>query len=195
MKLKLSNISKSFNGLSVLENINTEFQSGKCYCLTGPSGTGKTTLLRIIMGLEKEYTGNISSSIPLEVSAVFQENRLCETFSPIENVKMVCKKGTTPALIHSELCRLLPEECLTRPVSTLSGGMKRRVAIARAVLAPSNVIIMDEPFTGLDDSTRQTVIHYIKEKTENKLLILSTHQEEDISLLDGIQIILSSKSI
>ena len=63
--------------------------------------------------------------------------------------------------------------------------MKRRVAIARALLAPSCAILMDEPFTGLDEDTKQTVIRYIKEKTTGKLLVVSTHQEEDITALDG----------
>ena len=87
--------------------------------------------------------------------------------------------------VYGELCRLLPEESVLRPVSTLSGGMKRRVAILRAMLAPSSAILMDEPFTGLDEETKDRVIAYIKEKAAGRLLLVSTHQEEDISSLNA----------
>ena len=123
-----------------------------------------------------------AGSLP-RVSAVFQEDRLCEAFTPIENVMMVTGKLLSQAQVRSELARLLPEESLTRPVSTLSGGMKRRTAICRALLAPYDVLLMDEPFTGLDEDTRQTVISYILEKTAGRMVLISTHQEEDVALL------------
>ena len=80
---------------------------------------------------------------------------------------------------------MLPEECLTRPVSTLSGGMKRRVAILRAVLAPSDILLLDEPFTGLDEGTKQEVIRYILDRRAGRFLLVTTHQEEDALLLNG----------
>ena len=94
MTLELQHISKSYDGLPVLKNLNLSFQQGQCYCLMSPSGSGKTTLLRILMGLEQADHGLIladgtpqdMSSLP--ASAVFQEDRLCESFSPIENVAM-----------------------------------------------------------------------------------------------------------
>jgi len=156
-----------------------------------PSGSGKTTLLRILMGLEQADHGLIladgtpqdMSSLP--ASAVFQEDRLCESFSPIENVAMCAGRSLQAPRIKWELARLLPEECLNRPVSTLSGGMKRRVAVARALLIPSHILLMDEPFTGMDDELKRNVISYIREKQDGRLLILSTHQEEDVELIGG----------
>ena len=156
-----------------------------------PSGSGKTTLLRILMGLEQADHGLIladgtpqdMSSLP--ASAVFQEDRLCESFSPIENVAMCAGRSLKAPRIKWELARLLPEECLNRPVSTLSGGMKRRVAVARALLIPSHILLMDEPFTGMDDELKCNVISYIREKQDGRLLILSTHQEEDVELIGG----------
>ena len=94
MTLELQNISKSFDGLPVLRNLNLSFHQGQCYCLMSPSGSGKTTLLRILMGLEQADHGLILADgkpqdmNSLTVSAVFQEDRLCESFSPIENVSM-----------------------------------------------------------------------------------------------------------
>ena len=113
---------------------------------------------------------------------VFQEDRLCEAFTPLENVLMTAARGITRENARRELCRLLPEESVDRPVATLSGGMKR-TSICRALLAPSDMVLMDEPFTGLDEDMRRQVIGYIREKTEGKMLILSTHDPEDVKLL------------
>ncbi|MEG0689565.1 MAG: ABC transporter ATP-binding protein, partial [Hungatella sp.] len=104
---------------------------------------------------------------------------------------LVTDPSYTETMVRTELCRLLPEESITRPVSTLSGGMKRRTAICRALLAPSDIILMDEPFTGLDEQTKQQVMTYIQEKSAGKLLLISTHQEEDIALLGGILCLIS----
>ncbi len=185
--LNINNLSKSYGELQVLKKLNLTLASGQTYCLMGASGSGKTTLLRIVLGLEQPDSGTISlSPKPADrLVAVFQDNRLCETFSALDNVSLAAGRTYSQRDIYQELLRLLPEESILRPVSTLSGGMKRRVAIVRAVLAPSCGILMDEPFTGLDDDTRQTVINYIKEKTTGKLLVVSTHQEEDVAALGG----------
>lgn len=185
--LEIIGITKSFDSHMVLDRVDLKLEIPGIYCLMGASGSGKTTLLRILMGLEKEDAGTIAGKQNLRLTAVFQEDRLCEQFSPVENVCMVLAKPhkNTQQWVMEELARLLPVECLTRPVSTLSGGMKRRVAIARALLAESSVILMDEPFTGLDEDTKQTVIDYIKEKTQGRLLLVTTHQEEDVAALGG----------
>lgn len=191
MKLTLHNISKSFGDLTVLNNLSLALKSGQIYCLMGPSGVGKTTLLRILMGLEKADSGQVlfeTDDAKLEdirISAVFQEDRLCESFTPVENVMMVTGKRLTQVQVRQELCRLLPEESLNRPASTLSGGMKRRTAICRALLAPFDILLMDEPFTGLDDETRQLVIHYVQEKSAGKLVLLTTHQVQDVDALQA----------
>lgn len=186
----LKNITKAYGSLSVLEQLSLTLEEGERYCLMSPSGSGKTTLLRLLMRLEQPDAGviSLSSGKPYEelvISPVFQENRLCEAFSPVENVMMAAGHSWKYSQIKGELVRLLPEECLTRPVSTLSGGMKRRAAIMRALLTPSDILLMDEPFTGLDVEMKQQVIEYIKEKQNGRLLLLTTHQEEDVNLLDG----------
>lgn len=190
MKLQIHNLYKSFHQLDVLSNLNMELTGGHTYCLMGPSGSGKTTFFRILLGLEQADHGRVDGLAGNRLVAVFQEDRLCETFSPLENVMLVTGKAYSVQQVKEELCRLLPEESITRPVSTLSGGMKRRTAICRALLAPSDGILMDEPFTSLDEQTKLVVIEYIKEKTAGKLLIVSTHQEEDLGLLNGTLITL-----
>lgn len=192
-------LSKSFNGMNILDGLNMELAAGNTYCLMGASGVGKTTFLRILLGLEQEDQGSVTvqgvadgnADDSCRLTAVFQEDRLCENFSALDNVMLAAGKSLRREDAYRELCRLLPAESVTRPVSTLSGGMKRRVAILRALLAPSCGILMDEPFTGLDEDTKQVVIDYIKEKTRGKLLVVVTHQEEDVMSLGGQLITLS----
>ncbi len=190
MEVNIRNLSKAFGNLKVLTGVNLTLRSGNIYCLMGPSGSGKTTFFRILLGLENADSGHTEGITGIKTAAVFQENCLCEAFTPIDNLTMVTAGASkeTRKLAKQALLKLLPEESLSRPVSTLSGGMKRRVAIARALWVPSEMIIMDEPFTGLDEDTKRMVIRRILECTKDKLVIISTHQEEDAGLLNGILI-------
>lgn len=215
--IELKNISKSYNGIPVLQDISMTFRDNGCYCLMSPSGSGKTTLMRILMGLEYPDTGTVKiygqdgevgdcrtagdcreariGRTSLSISAVFQEDRLCESFSPLENVMMCAGRSIKASLVRQEMEKLLPAKCLDRPVSTLSGGMKRRVAVYRALLTPSDVLIMDEPFTGMDEELKHSVIAYIREKQAGRILILSTHQEEDVKLIGGELVRITSMNI
>lgn len=174
MDLVLQNISKRFDGKTVLKNVSLVFPAGQCTCLMGPSGCGKTTLLRIILGLETPDSGTITGR-PARVSTVFQENRLFEAFSALANVAAVCPKSVSRAAIAEHLTQLGLGESLHKPVRTLSGGMKRRVAVARAVLAPGPLLVLDEPFTGLDRDTKETVLAYLKRHTQGRTLLFVTH--------------------
>ncbi len=192
MKLCIEHLSKKYGDLAVLQDLCLTMDQDTCYCLMSPSGSGKTTFLRILMGLEEADEGRIFTQgepkWPLKISAVFQEDRLCPSFSPLENVQMVLKEKWPEEKLVQAMTRLLPEECLTRPVSTLSGGMKRRTAILRAVLAPSHMLLMDEPFTGLDEALKHEVIRCILENRRDRFLLITTHQEEDVGLLGGVRI-------
>ena len=168
MSLVIRDVSKVFDGLQVLQGVNLKFGDKGIYCLMGPSGTGKTTFLRILMGLERADTGEIKGVEGKRFSAVFQEDRLCEAYTPLDNVMMTADRFVTKEAARGELCRILPEECVSRPVYTLSGGMKRRTAVCRALLAAYDILVMDEPFAGLDEETRGKVIGYVREKTEGK---------------------------
>ena len=162
-----------------------------------PSGpeASTATFFRILLGLDKPDSGTVAGTEGAFLSAVFQENRLCESFSSLDNVLMVFPKVTREIreAAKEDLCKLLPEESIYRPVSTLSGGMKRRVAVCRALAVPFDAVLMDEPFTGLDEDTRRKVIAFVKQKTNRKLAIISTHQEEDIPLLGGSLIRLTAE--
>lgn len=183
MSLTVRDLSKAFGDLQVFWGVNLTFGDSGIYCLMGASGAGKTTFLRILMGLCKADFGEIQGIRGKRFSAVFQEDRLCEGFTPVDNVMMTAGRQVTREMAERELCRLLPQESVLRPVYTLSGGMKRRTAVCRALLASYDILLMDEPFTGLDEDTRRQVIQYVREKTVGKLVILSTHMEEDVKAL------------
>ncbi|WP_432627024.1 ATP-binding cassette domain-containing protein [Brotaphodocola sp.] len=192
--LKIQNLCKSFGDQTILSNLSLDLPSGKIFCLMAPSGSGKTTLFRILLGLESADSGNVnvnfqtktqappSSALPC-FSAVFQEDRLCEEFCALDNVMLVSHGTFSRQDAYTALCALLPAEAITRPVSTLSGGQKRRVALCRALLAPSSILLMDEPFTGLDEETRGEVIRFLKPLVSKKVLLISTHQAEDAEAL------------
>ncbi len=188
MMIEISHVCKSFGDNKVLEDVSFSLDmngsSNGIYCLMAPSGAGKTTLFRLIEGLDSPDSGTIATDFgERPYSVVFQEDRLCEDFSPFQNIRLVCRDILSGDEIRKEISRLLPAECTDQPVKTLSGGMKRRVAILRAVLAPSKAMLMDEPFTGLDEDLRRVVIDYIIEKRGGRLLLVATHQEEDVDLL------------
>ena len=177
MNLVLENISKTYGEKAVLKDFSHTFPAGKRTCIMGPSGCGKTTLLRIILGLETPDVGTMSGR-PERVSAVFQENRLFEDFSALSNLAAVCHHGDKEVMAR-HLSELRLGDSLHKPVRTLSGGMKRRVAIARAVLAPGELIVLDEPFTGLDKDTKETVLNYLKHHTQGRTLIIVTHDSAE----------------
>ncbi len=171
--LVLEHVEKRYGDKVVLRDFSARFPGGECTCIMGPSGCGKTTLLRLILGLETLDGGQIlGRSFPMAV--VFQENRLFEDFSALSNVTAVCPRERRPEAARHLMALGLGEN-LHAPVRTLSGGMKRRVAVARAVLAPGEVLVLDEPFTGLDRDTKAAVLAYLKDHTQGRTLLLVTH--------------------
>lgn len=175
-KITLDNISVNYDDKVILSGLTYTFSSDKNVAIIGRSGIGKTTLFKIITGLKHPDNGKIIySQTPARISAVFQEDRLCEQLSAVNNIKMVTGKSANVPMIVSSLRDLGLADFETVPVKQLSGGMKRRVAILRSLMAPSNVVIMDEPFKGLDDNTKQITMEYVKKSINNKLFILITH--------------------
>ena len=189
--IRIEHLYKSYGSEQVLCDLSLSLDSGKTYCLMAPSGTGKTTLFRILMGLEEADSGQIHGLDQIRIASVFQEDRLLEGYTALENLQFVTGRQYSGKELTSLLLRLLPPESLTKPVCEFSGGMKRRTAILRAILAPSDFIIMDEPFTGLDEETKLIVIQLIREHTDRKLLLFSTHNPMDAELLRAERISLT----
>ena len=185
MNINISNLTKKYGKKEIFKNFSLEIEVGKVTALMGKSGFGKTTLIRILMGLEKYDKGKITGLENQKISTVFQEDRLCENLSAITNISIVCEKETSIREISAELEKIGLKESQNKPVKTLSGGMKRRVAIIRCIMAKSDIIIFDEPLKGLDEITKKNVIRYLKEKIRGKTVIIVTHDIEEARQLDG----------
>ncbi|MBN1776408.1 MAG: ABC transporter ATP-binding protein [Clostridiales bacterium] len=184
MDISVQNLSKSFGPKRVIENFSAVFREGETTCVMGPSGCGKTTLLFMLMGLIAPDMGTVEG-VPERKSAVFQEDRLCESFSAVANVRLVCDKNTDEHTIREHLTAIGLGDSLFVPVSDLSGGMRRRVALVRAVLAPGETLFLDEPFKGLDDKLKGFVISYVKTRAKGKTVVLVTHDEDEARVMGG----------
>ena len=191
-KLELKNIKKTYNETIVLDGFSAICDSSKPSCIMGESGAGKTTLLNIIMGLVSADSGMAGYSFQLgavmtdggyRTSAVFQETSLVPHLNPVINVAMVLGNNSDKKRINQELGCLIDEEFLDKPCAQYSGGMKRRVEIVRAIMADSDIVVMDEPFAGLDDTTKNKVIGYIMDNIGDRILIISTHDLSDAEKL------------
>ena len=152
--------------------------------IISPPGGGKTTLLRIMMDLEAPDSGEIKNR-PRRQAAVFQEDRLPEEFTPVNCVKMTCAHGVTKELIRENLAAVGLEGHCDKPVSQLSGGIRRRVAIVRAAMSGADTVYFDEPFTGLDNATKKLVIDYILNNCEGRTLVFVSHCPDDAKLLNA----------
>ena len=151
----------------------------------GTSGIGKTTLLRILMGLETPDKGSAVPEIRPEsaISAVFQENRLLGYADALDNIRIAGGRRGLCCTPQEVLQNLIEPEAWQKRTELLSGGMQRRVALARALAVRSGLILMDEPFTGLDEETKKRTIQQILQFRAGRTLLVVTHQEEDVQLL------------
>lgn len=182
----ISGICKSYGGRSVLQGYSLTMEPGQRYVLMAPSGAGKTTLLRILTGLDSADAGQVSG-MPEHVGMVFQEDRLCEDCDAVCNI-MLGASGADAGQVRREAALILPESCLDQPVRALSGGMRRRVALLRAALSDAEVLILDEPFAGLDEENRARTATYLLDRLHGRTLLVTTHREEDAALLQGIRV-------
>lgn len=187
----IRNITKSYGDKRVLSDLKLTLEAGNRYALVAPSGTGKTTLLRILLGLEKADCGEILG-MPDKVAVVFQEDRLCEGFTALENVTLVMNQKLSSKEKKKLATSLIEELDLTdaihKKASKLSGGMKRRLSLARALAYDSELLILDEPFEGLDVETRRKVIAVVERHLNGRTLIMVSHNKDDIVALDALAI-------
>ena len=179
-------LNKAYGGKQVLKDFTATFPAGQCTCVMGDSGIGKTTLLNILMGLAPPDAGSVTGLEGKKPAAVFQEERLCDSFSAVANVSLACGKKAAPDIIASHLAALGLGESLNQPTRELSGGMRRRVAIIRAVLAGGQVLYLDEPLKGLDEHTREVVADYVREHTKGITTLMVTHSREEVDMMGGI---------
>lgn len=176
MEIQIKDLSHRFGEKVIFEHFDLTLQDGGLYGLTAPSGRGKTSLLRIMLGLLKPDAGSITQGV--RYSAVFQTDRLLPEKTPVEQLLFIRGNRKNREEAVAFLTGVLPENSLDQPVDELSGGMQRRVAIARALWAESDCVLMDEPFTGLDETTLRQTANFIFAKRQGRTLLLSTHQKE-----------------
>ena len=177
--INIENISFAYEDKIVFENYSQRFPIGETSVIMAPSGFGKTTLLYMIAGLISPTKGNIN--IPInnpKFSFAFQDLRLIESLNVKKNITLVNSNISTNDLDKC-LEALAIKDLADKKVSTLSGGEKSRVSIARALMADYDILLLDEPFNGLDDTTKDNVIKYIKEKTAHKTVLLVTHNNDE----------------
>ena len=174
--MKLNNITKSFASKKIFNNDNFEFNDKEITYIIGESGIGKTTILRMIAGLDKDFSGEITKSSD-RIAYVFQEPRLFPFLSVYDNISI-----STPSSCYTveEVLKLveLEQEINSLP-SALSGGMKMRVALARAIYSDGDILLMDEPFSALDDELKSRILPKIFSYLKNKTVIIVSHNIEE----------------
>lgn len=173
----------SFGQKVVLDHFSLDFPDVPMLGLTGPSGSGKTTLLRVLAGLERPQSGTVSGIKPEQTAYLFQENRLLPWRTAGQNISDVLPRHrrdeTTRWLAFAEL----NGEENTRPAD-LSGGMARRLALARCAALDSDLLLLDEPFTGVDADRRIRLLERLREL--NRPVILVSHEKEVLHACDHV---------
>ena len=180
MKIKAKNLYFSYGDQPVLQNVCIELTADQPVVLLGGSGMGKTTLLRILAGLMKADAGEIEGiDKNTRIAVMYQEDRLFPHLTVYKNLKLI-----RPGVTREEAAGLLAELNLEAAVldqlpRELSGGMRRRIALARALLFEADLVLMDEPFQGLDVDTRRMALAAVKKWTKGRPTLLISHEPED----------------
>ncbi len=170
----------------IFEDVSFSLPESGCVCFFGPSGCGKTTLLRLLCGLEQPQSGQIAGRDTMSVAAVFQEDRLLPWRTVADNVRLAAP-GITSQDAMRQLEAVGLEHAAAVYPSELSGGMKRRAAIARALAADADLLVLDEPFTGLDAARAAVIAEHIRRQYTERLVIMVSHSPEEAAYM-GAQI-------
>jgi len=186
MAIEIININKTYGSNTVLDHFNCKIETGSVTCFMGYSGKGKTTLLRIMLGLEQPDNGQITGMSDKRKSVVFQEDRFCENLSAAANIRLARSNHLkTDNIIESMSAVGLAPGCAKQTARSMSGGQRRRVAILRALMAEYDILFMDEPFKGLDDETKERVMIYTKKMVKGKTVVFVTHDKTECEIMGG----------
>lgn len=175
MNIVFDRVSKSYGEKTILSSLSRAFSFSGVTALMGASGCGKTTFLRLLCGLEQPDSGRISG-IPERFTFLFQENRLLPWISVLENVRLACPQHPQRAVDALSAVGLAAEQAaLPR---SLSGGMQRRVAFARALAHESPFLLLDEPFQGQDAALRDELCLLLTEESKKRPVLFVTHDAD-----------------
>ena len=182
----LNDITVNFDEKTVLKTFSATFEEGKKYAIMGQSGIGKTTILNVISGLVKTRSGSVRNTSGNKLSYIFQEPRLYEWLNVTENVSIVSPlpKKQAEEKAKEILTALGLGDSLDSLPKELSGGMKQRVSIARAIAYEPDVLLLDEPFKALDDEMKRSVAEYLFSAMDGKTVIMVTHDATDTVYTD-----------
>lgn len=189
--MQVKNVTKKYGDLVVLDNLSVDFERDKITCILGASGCGKTTLLNVIAGLT-DYQGEVIGES--KISYIFQGSRLLKNLTVYKNLEYVLKNsGLSKEEIAARITEMLQKvdlwEARDKYPHQLSGGMTQRVSLSRAFVYQAPVLLMDEPFKGLDISLKKQIVELFKKliTSQKKTTIFVTHDlEEAITLSDRI---------
>lgn len=177
-EIRVQNLCKTYGDHVVLHNLSFTAGVGVTRIL-GRSGAGKTTLLRILLGLDQPDSGSLFGT-NCRWAAVFQEDRLLGHLDAEDNLRFALGSAYNAAAAKALLGELGLADVGSKPICEYSGGMKRRLALARALLAPSDALILDEPFTGLDEENRSIALRCILHAARTKPVLLASHEALDL---------------
>lgn len=179
--IEFKNVTFAYKGSNenVLKDFSLKINRGEKVWLSGPSGKGKTTVLRLIMGLEKPKKGTVSVCASAKISAIFQEDRLIPFVSVKKNISLFSDDEKAETLLF----KFGLSDCGDMTVDSLSGGMKRRVALARALSKEFDILILDEAMNGLDPDTAEMTAQVIEEYCKEKTIIFVSHHKEQAQRL------------
>lgn len=200
MEIKLENVSKRFKNENVLNGISYSFESGKIYSIVGRNGSGKSVLLKIIAGLYLQDKGkvlfdnknyNMINEIPDNLGIVIEQPSFINDLTGLENLKLLASirnVATERDIVESlEIVNL--KDDMNKKYSKYSLGMRQKLSIAQAIMEHQKVILLDEPFNGIDRQSVVAIKEYLKRvKNEDKLIIITTHIMDDVVDLSDVML-------
>ena len=186
MTIYLEHIYKSYKDTEALNDFNLSVEDGKCYALVGPKGSGKTTALKIFMGVEKPDSGKVSRmgdyKYPtLKTTYVPQEESLNLKKNAIWNVKKAHRTASKGGAVD-ELSRFFTDEEMNKPVGDLNVGRRRTIEIIKALFVPGDFVVLDDPFREMTDGDKKMALDYVTDKLGTRPLLLAQREEPDSGL-------------
>lgn len=191
--IALRRVTKAFAGRVVLEDLTLELPDGTVTALIGPTGSGKTTAGRLFLGLSAPDSGTVVGTVGIRRAAVFQDERLCPQLTAVENVGLVLPGRSPTSVVTDSLLSVgLDRLSLARPARVLSGGQRRLVALVRGLLAPAELVVLDEPFTNLDSTVKSLALAWTRRQLAGRTALLITHEPDEARRLDACMVPLTS---